>query len=173
MKNLCELVFVTVTRRLFTVRSILFFVFIAVLTCGTLQAQDKGFGLGIILGEPTGISGKLWTGYGKAIDGAVAWSFDDENAVYLHGDFLFHKFYQYKEWRHRLLPYYGIGGRLKFEDKTKVGIRIPLGMNYLLVNSPLDFFIEVVPLLDLAPSTEFSLDGAIGIRYFFGKRNSD
>jgi hypothetical protein len=173
MKNLRELVFVTVTRRLFTVRSILFFVFIAVLTCGNLQAQDKGFGLGIILGEPTGISGKLWTGYGNAIDGAVAWSFDDEDAVYLHGDFLFHKFYQYKEWRHRLLPYYGIGGRLKFEDRTKVGIRIPLGMNYLLVNSPLDFFIEVVPLLDLAPSTEFSLDGAIGIRYFFGKRNSD
>jgi hypothetical protein len=144
-----------------------------VLTCGTVQAQDKGFGLGIILGEPTGISGKLWTGHGNAIDGAVAWSFDDEDAVYLHGDFLFHKFYQYEEWRHRLLPYYGIGGRLKFEDKTKVGIRIPLGMNYLLVNSPLDFFIEVVPLLDLAPSTEFSLDGAIGIRYFFGKRNSE
>lgn len=35
------------------VRSIMFFVLIAVLTCGTVQAQGKGFGLGIIVGEPT------------------------------------------------------------------------------------------------------------------------
>jgi hypothetical protein len=173
MKNLYELILVTVTMRLSMVRSLLFFVFITLLTCGTLQAQDKGFGLGIILGEPTGISWKLWTGHGNAIDGAVAWSFDDENAVYLHGDFLFHKFYEYKEWRHRLFPYYGIGGRIKVEEKSKFGIRIPLGMNYLLENSPLDFFIEVVPLLDLAPSTDFSINGAIGIRYFFGKHKSD
>jgi hypothetical protein len=173
MKNLCELVFVTATVRLFMVRSILFFVFmvIAVLTCSTVKAQDKGFGLGIVVGEPTGISGKLWTGHGNAIDGAVAWSFDDENVMYLHGDF--HKSYRYKVGRHRLLPYYGIGGRIEVEDKSKVGIRIPLGMDYLLADSPLDFFIEVVPLLDLAPGTDFSINGAIGIRYFFGKRNSD
>jgi hypothetical protein len=173
MKNLCELVFVTVTKRLFMIRSILFFVFIAGLTCGTVEAQSRGFGLGIVVGEPTGISAKLWTGYGKAIDGAVAWSSDGENTVYLHGDFLFHRFYRYKARRHRLLPYYGIGGRIKVEEKTKVGIRIPLGVNYLLANSPLDIFIEAVPLLDLAPSTDISINGAIGIRYFFGKHKYD
>jgi hypothetical protein len=26
-----------------------------------LSAQDSGFGLGLILGEPTGLSAKLWT----------------------------------------------------------------------------------------------------------------
>ena len=26
-----------------------------------LNAQDTGFGLGIIVGEPTGLSAKLWT----------------------------------------------------------------------------------------------------------------
>ena len=173
MKNLCQLVFVTAKMRLFPVRSILLCVFIAVLTCGTVKAQSRGFGLGIVVGDPTGISAKLWTGYGKAIDGAVAWLSGDENTVYLHGDFLFHKFYRYKARRHRLLPYYGIGGRIKVEEKTKVGIRIPLGINYLLANSPLDFFLEIVPLLDLSPSTDFSINGAIGIRYFFGKHNYD
>jgi hypothetical protein len=57
------------------VRSIMLFVSVALLICGTAQAQDSGFGLGIIIGEPTGISAKQWTGSRTAIDGAVAWSF--------------------------------------------------------------------------------------------------
>ena len=31
----------------------------------------------------------------------------------------------------------------------------------------LDVFFELVPLLDLVPSTNFELNGAIGIRYLF------
>ena len=27
-----------------------------------ITAQDHGFGMGLILGEPTGLSAKLWTG---------------------------------------------------------------------------------------------------------------
>jgi hypothetical protein len=42
--------------------------------CAVL-AQDQDFGLGFMLGEPTGISFKKWTGSKTAIDGAVAWSF--------------------------------------------------------------------------------------------------
>jgi hypothetical protein len=60
-------------------------------------------------------------------------------------------------------------GHSKFEDDSKVGVRVPLGMDYLLGTAPLDFFLELVPILDLAPSTDFSLNAAIGIRYFFGQ----
>lgn len=155
------------------IRSIIFLVLTAVLTCGTVEAQDRGFGLGIILGEPTGITGKLWTGYNTAIDGAVAWSFEKESSMHLHGDLLFHNFRRAKVDKGKLLLYYGIGGRVKFEDDSKVGVRVPLGINYLFAKAPLDFFLEIVPILDLAPSTDFSLNGAIGIRYFFGKRNYD
>ncbi len=150
-------------------RSIVFLVLIAVLTCSTAQAQDRGFGLGVILGEPTGISGKLWTGHGTAIDGAVAWSFEKKSSMHLHGDLLFHNFNRARVNKGKLLFYYGIGARVKFEDDSKVGVRVPLGINYLFANSPLDFFLEIVPILDLAPSTDFSLNGAIGIRYFFGQ----
>ena len=155
------------------IRSIIFFMLMVMLTCGTAQAQDKGFGLGIILGEPTGITWKLWTGYNTAFDGAVAWSFEKKSSMHLHGDLLHHSFNRARVDEGKLLLYYGIGGRVKFEDKSKVGVRIPLGINCLFPNSPLDFFLEIVPILDLAPSTDFSLNGAIGIRYFFGKRNYD
>jgi len=149
------------------VRSIVFFVLTAVLAFGTAEAQDGGFGLGVILGEPTGISGKLWIEDNKAIDGAVAWSFEKKAAVHMHADLLFHSPHISKAEMSKLLFYYGIGGRIKFEDKSKVGVRIPLGINYLSSETPIDVFLEIVPILDLAPSTEFSLNAAIGIRYFF------
>ena len=149
------------------VRSIAFFVLIAVLACTTAEAQESGFGLGVILGEPTGISGKLWIEDSKAIDGAVAWSFEKESTVHVHADLLFHSRNIVKVEMSKLLFYYGMGGRIKFEDDSEVGVRVPLGINYLSSGAPLDVFLEIVPLLDLAPSTDFSLNGAIGVRYFF------
>ena len=148
-------------------RSIIFVVLISVLACGTADAQDSGFGLGLILGEPTGISGKLWIENNKAIDGAVAWSFDKESAMHVHADLLFHSSNLIKQEMSKLVAYYGIGGRIKFEDDSKVGVRVPLGLNYLSSGAPLDVFFEIVPILDLGPSTDFSLNAAIGVRYFF------
>jgi hypothetical protein len=33
-----------------------------------ITAQDHGFGLGLIFGEPTGLSAKLWTSKDNALD---------------------------------------------------------------------------------------------------------
>ncbi|OYD16295.1 hypothetical protein CH333_03785 [candidate division WOR-3 bacterium JGI_Cruoil_03_44_89] len=148
-------------------RPIVVFVLTAVLLCSTVAAQDSGFGLGIIVGEPTGLSAKLWTANSTAINGAVGWSFAKESALYLHADYLLHNFNLFKVEKGKLPLYYGIGVRIKFEDNSKVGIRIPVGINYIFVKAPLDILLEIAPLLDLAPSTEFGLNGAIGIRYFF------
>ena len=151
-------------------RSIVLSVSVALLICSTACAQDSGFGLGIIIGEPTGISLKQWTNSRTAIDGAIAWSFEKESALHLHGDLLYHNYDPGKVSRGKLLWYYGIGGRVKFEDDSKIGVRVPLGLDYLFGTAPLDFFLELVPILDLAPSTDFSLNAAIGFRYFFGQR---
>ena len=148
-------------------KSIMLFALTLLLAGGTVEAQESGFGLGVILGEPTGISGKLWIEDRKAIDGAIAWSFEDETAVHVHADLLFHSGNVVRVEMSKLLGYCGIGGRIKFEDKTKVGIRIPLGFNYVSTKTPVDVFLEIVPLLDLAPSTDLSLNAALGIRYFF------
>ena len=56
------------------IKPVVLLILAAILLCGTASAQDSGFGLGVILGEPTGISGKLWLGGKTAIDGATAWS---------------------------------------------------------------------------------------------------
>ena len=136
-----------------------FSVLAAVLLCGTVAAQDDGFGLGVIIGEPTGISGKLWLGTSTAFDGAAAWSFNKNGNLHLHADYLYHSFTD------GLAFYYGIGVRAKLEDDRRVGIRFPLGVTYV-ARPPIDIFLEVAPMLDLAPSTDFRLNASIGFRYF-------
>ena len=132
-----------------------------------VRAQRRGVGLGIILGEPTGISFKKWTGGTTAIDAAAAWSFDREDSFHFHMDYLIHDFDFLKTSQGRLPVYYGIGGRIRLEDKTRIGIRIPVGLCYIFENAHLDLFSELGPILDLAPRTEFTLSVSIGLRYYF------
>ena len=127
---------------------------------GNVMAQDKGLGLGVILGEPTGVCFKLWVDHNIAVDGGAAWSFGKHGAWDTHIDLLLHNF------KGKFRTYYGIGGRIKFLDDRKVGIRVPIGVTYILTNSPYDVFFEIIPILDFSPKTNGGLNGAIGVRYY-------
>ncbi|MEE8604973.1 MAG: hypothetical protein V3S65_06335 [Candidatus Aminicenantaceae bacterium] len=135
----------------------------------TLEAQDRGFGLGVILGEPTGVSFKKWVGRREAFDVAVAWSFEGEGAIHIHADYLFHNFRLFNIEKGDLVFYYGIGGRVKTVDKTQVGVRIPLGLSYLFEKDPVEIFFELGPILNLTPKTLFRMTTGVGVRYYFNK----
>lgn len=130
-------------------------------------AQADGFGAGIILGEPTGLSGKLWLTEKTAVDGAIAWSMWDGGALHIHADFLVHSFNLINVSQGQLPLYFGIGPRIKLAHDPWVGVRVPVGLAYLFGSAPLDVFLEIVPILDLIPATEFHFNSAIGVRYFF------
>jgi hypothetical protein len=139
-------------------------------------AQDAGFGLGVIIGEPTGLSGKYWLTRRTAVDFAAAWSFADDGSLHLHGDWLMHRFDLIPVDEGSLPLYFGIGGRLRFSedngfgdsgDDVGLGLRIPVGLDYLFEAAPLDAFLEIVPILDLIPDSDVSLNASIGIRYWF------
>lgn len=131
-------------------------------------SQNKGFGIGITIGEPTGISAKNWLSGKTAVDGAVAWSFVRESSFHIHGDFLFHSF-DAIETKEPFYFYYGVGGRIKAskKDPSRVGVRGVAGVGYMLQSAPVDFFLEVAPIFDLTPATEISINAGIGGRYFF------
>jgi hypothetical protein len=131
--------------------------------------QAKGFGIGVILGEPTGISVKKWVGDKSAFDGAAAWSFQGTGFLQLHADYLHHNFKLIGINQGQLPVYYGLGVKMVFANDPTVGIRIPLGINYIFGDAPLDLFGELVPTLNLIPATEFNFGGGIGIRYWFHK----
>ena len=124
-------------------------------------------GLGIILGEPTGISFKMWSSETVGFDAGAAWSFVDSSFFQIHGDMLFHNYNIFKVDTGKMALFYGFGARIKFADDTIVSLRVPVGISYEFEKTPIELFLEIVPMLDLVPATEVDIAGGIGFRYYF------
>lgn len=126
------------------------------------QAQ---FGLGVVLGEPTGVTARFMSG-GNNFQVHAAWSFFHGDAFRISGDYL-----RSGNLSSENFPpfYFGIGARIKFASESQVTIRFPLGLNHFFRNDPFEIFGEVVPGLRVIPNTDFDLGLAVGFRYYFGQ----
>lgn len=143
-------------------------------------AQERPFGLGVILGEPTGFSAKLWTSADKAFDFGLGWSiggdrigrfdgnYDGGRRIHLHMDYLWHAF-EIIRTDVRLPVYYGFGGRFNNGAgyNGSLAIRGVFGLAWLPREAPVDVFLELVPSLQFTSPTGFAMDAGIGARYFF------
>ena len=136
----------------------------ATVSSADAQYRPGNTELGIILGEPTGISLKLWQTNTTAIDAAVAWSFGSNESVHVHADYLIHSDLEADQGS--FMFYYGLGARALLADDPKFGARIPLGLQYIIESTRLSLFFEVAPTFDLVPATKFGVNGGIGVRYF-------
>ena len=127
-----------------------------------------GIGVGIIAGEPSGFSFKWWAEDGTAVDAVTGWSLEDSD-FYVHADYLWHRMIEDVEIGGSVPVYYGIGARLLLRDDgdSRVGVRIPIGLDYLLDNGRFDIFIEIAPIFDVMPKTDFDLSGGVGARFYF------
>ncbi len=130
--------------------------------------------LGVILGEPTGLSAKYWTSRDNAVDFGAAWSFEGDGQFHFHCDYLFHNYEFFKVDQGSFPIYFGIGGRLRLDednhednDGVRIGLRLVLGAEYLTDAYPMSVFFEIAPIIDFAPETEADINGGLGIRYVF------
>jgi len=133
-----------------------------------LFCQRHGMGLGIIIGEPTGVSLKGWLSSKSAIDAGLAWSFTDEASIHIHADYLLHSFDVF-DTPEDIDLYYGIGGRIKVgnDEKARLGLRMVGGIGYMFKDAPFDLFLEIAPILDIAPATKLNANAGFGARFFF------
>jgi len=133
-----------------------------------VAAQSGAFGIGVMLGSPTGISAKKWLSRRTAFDAGAAWFLEDDPLLHLHADYLFHRSDLDGLVEGRSYAYYGIGGRIKLENEDPLfGVRIPFGVTYLFPDAPFDAFFELVPVFDLIPRTQIDLNASIGVRFYF------
>jgi hypothetical protein len=126
------------------------------------------FGLGPMVGEPTGLTMKFWFSERSAVDGGLGWSFVDPDGFQLHADYLYHAVDLFRSESGELPLYFGVGGRAKFVDHgdNRAGIRGPIGLSYLIPNARIEVFAEVAPILDFAPTTTLEWNGGVGLRFY-------
>ncbi len=135
---------------------------------GKSYAQENKFGLGVMVGAPTGISAKYWVSEDNAFDFGLAYSFvETHNALSIHADYLYHENRWFPKFD-RLDFYYGYGVRIRANsDQTSLGLRGVAGLDLMLKQAPVDIFLEVAPVFKLVPSTALNLDCSLGARYYF------
>jgi len=143
-------------------------IIIVLLVTLSLPVWANKMGLGISLGNPTGLNGKYWKDSTHAIDGGFAMSLGHSTNVSVHSDYLFHRPESfYLNDIYALDLYYGAGGRMEFSDSPEVGVRVPVGLLYNTENRQSDIFAEVAPIVDFIGRTGLELHLLIGARYYF------
>lgn len=143
-------------------------------------AQQRKLGLGLSINEPTGIIAKLWTSNVNAFAFGLGWSargdrfgkhyssYNGDNRVHVHMDYLWHSFEAIRT-AEQLPLYYGIGGRLNSGAGygSSLAARGIIGVAWIPQTMPIDIFLELVPSFQFTSTTGSTLDAAIGARYFF------
>lgn len=142
---------------------------------------NKTFGLGLMIGAPTGLSGKYFLSSDRALDFGVGaiYGYRYGNGFHVHGDYLWHPVSLAHTEAFELPFYLGVGARIwSFgcgnctNNATAIGVRVPFGLSMDFNEAPIDIFFELVVVADVFvnyPGHGFGpdIDGAIGIRYWF------
>ena len=151
-----------------------YLIFLLLIVPSFVFAQN--YGIGVIVGSPTGFTGKYFWSRNSAIVINAGWSFLGEAGLHITGDyqFLFSGVIKDEEGMplKSVVPYLGIGGRFRVkknepEDRTDfhVGMRIGGGIEYLITR--FGIFLELYPVIDIIPSTDFDIEGGLGFRFYF------
>jgi hypothetical protein len=140
------------------------------------RPAEKGtLGIGIILGEPTGVSARLYLQDDQAIQAAIGASFV-ANGIQADADYVFHPLILQDRDAY-VLPLY-VGPGVRFIDYSggsngsshfAAGLRAVGGMLFDFKNVPLDAFLEVAGVLeyDFKNGAGVGLNLGAGVRYYF------
>ncbi len=141
-------------------------------SAGPAQAGPKNLGLGLVLGEPTAVSGKVWMNSENAFDFAIGgfgyYYGRHYGGLNVHGDYLWHRYGVFGgpgEDAGRKMPLYlGLGGL--FASPDVAGVRGVIGVTYLF-DAPFDVFFELAPTMVVVPFAGFGIDAGLGGRFYF------
>ena len=153
---------------------------VALFALGPAVAEAKpggGFGLGIVLGEPTGLTAKGFFAREHALQGHLGFAFGKNSRIHVVVDYLyhFHNVIPPLGQAGYLSPYLGVGGLVslrtnapkKDEKDVSLGVLIPLGLSFVFRTVPIEIFLEVAPGIGIIPGTFAIVDGGLGARYYF------
>ncbi|MCO4746725.1 MAG: hypothetical protein KC912_18160 [Proteobacteria bacterium] len=136
--------------------------------------NGKNIGVGLVLGEPTGVTGKFYLSKNHAIDvtlGTGTYDNDRDSRLWVHGVYLWHPSVLHSDPDFDLGWHVGVGGFVADRhnrDGASIGARVPAGLDFTLSKVPLQFFADVAADVELVPDVvELYLGLGLGGRYFF------
>lgn len=143
--------------------------------------ETKRFGLGGILGNPTGLTLKYhftpkhaltaelgigwWAGQNFHISVDYGYHFnltrqpDFDLVLSIGGGLKFFFFYYHYH------PYWADPDR--DYSRAGLGLRVPIGLAFNLNRVPLEIFLEIAPGFAFLPWLDGFVDGGVGVRYYF------
>lgn len=142
-----------------------------------LFAEGGPLGVGLVVGEPTGVSAAYRFDDAQSVQALVAWKLTSPGGVLVAADYLFH-FDDILEFEGVRIPLYaGAGAKVAFltgdarykdsDSAFGLGLRIPLGVRWEFDKVPVEVFLEVVPGMLLLPGTIPDIGAGLGARWYF------
>src|SRR5688500_14605891 len=83
------------------------------------RAEGGPFGIGVIVGSPTGVSMKLYLDRQHAIDAAVGGALLGAGGIHVHADYLWHPLMITRDDAFFLPLYIGLGGRVLSHQRSQ------------------------------------------------------
>lgn len=148
-----------------------------ILCAGDVVAQGR-VGIGFIVGDPTGFSLKYKVSAANALDGALGFSPFDRFRI--HADYLWIS----RPFNDQQFSFtYGAGAAVGFGNSeyvvsrgrylyftrdvpTGFGIRVPVGLSYMIPRSPVELTLELAPIVIFAPDGGIGIDGGLAVRFY-------
>ncbi|MFS4461088.1 hypothetical protein [Bdellovibrio sp. HCB2-146] len=144
---------------------------LALIFCSLNAHADAA--VGVVIGDPTGLSGRVGLDGQHSLEGALAFSTGRYTGLHLHGTYLWDRARSWATSEGPLDLYYGLGVRVisinkgDYDGDVAIGPRAPLGLIFNLHNPNIEIFGELSLALDIAPRTDVDLDAGVGVRIRF------
>lgn len=140
---------------------------IAIVSPAQAQRRSGDLGLGGQIGEPSGITLKIYNPSSVSYDFLAAWDLDDFFFLNVHGTY---------ERRVGNNPnvrfFFGPGGFIGFRDRGRdrdddvvAGISGTFGISFWV--EQFEIYARLTPRLSVVPDTDGDLGGGLGLRFYF------
>jgi hypothetical protein len=130
------------------------------------QRAPGDVGLGVHVGQPTGVTLKIYNEQ-TSVDFLAAWDLDDFFFLIVHAIYDVHLNDEYT-----IHFFYGPGGyigirdrREGLDDEVELGVSGNFGFDFMI--QKFEIFVQATPRLSLVQSTNFDMGGGVGFRVYF------
>ena len=136
------------------------------------ERQGGSFGLGLAIGAPSGVTGKLWMGDWAGVQFTVGGDLGRRGDLSGTVDYLIHFRPIDTGTDEFSIPVYvgaGFTGSWTWADTQKgyIGPRVVTGFSLLITSMPVEVYVEMAPTFYILEDITWSIDGQLGARYYF------